>query len=77
MEIIIKSVFSKNDDVSVLVDQTKETVLTNVSIGDWMGVCDEEGDFFYVLTKKGYGWVRKDNCESELSIRMMTQSLAA
>ncbi len=62
MKIMIKHVFNLEEGSPVKLNLTEETTIAKLGKGEWIGVVQEEGDYFEVLTKKGYGWIKKDAC---------------
>ncbi len=77
MKILLQHVFSKQDGIPVVLSMTDHTLIATISMGEWLGVSDEEGDYFEVLTKKGFGWVKKSDCESSREINMPIRQTAA
>jgi len=77
MKIILKHVFSKQEGIPVVLSLSDNTLIAKIPIGEWLGVSDEEGDYFEVLTKNGFGWVKKSDCESSREINMPIRQTAA
>jgi len=70
MRIILKHVFSKKEGIEVLGSLTTTKLLTQLSAREWLGVSAELGDYFEVLTRQGYGWVLKSDCQSSQDLDM-------
>ena len=77
MKIILKHVFSKQAGIEVLSNLITATKIGELSAGEWLGVSAESGDYFEVLTRNGFGWVLKSDCESSHDLNMTTRQYAA
>ena len=77
MKVLLKHVFSKQEGIPVILSLSDATQIGTVSAGEWLGVSDENGDYFEVLTRDGFGWVKKSDCESSREINMPIRQTAA
>ena len=77
MKIILKHVFSKRAGIQVLGSLAASNPIGQLTAGEWLGVSAEEGDYFEVLTRNGFGWVKKSDCESSREIDMPIRQTAA
>ncbi len=77
MKIILKHVFSKQAGIEVLGNLTTDTKIGELSAGEWLGVSAESGDYFEVLTRNGFGWVLKSDCQSSRDLNMPIRQAAA
>lgn len=66
---MIKHVFNIKEGSPVMLNLTEATTITNLGKGEWIGVVQEEGDYFEVLTKNGYGWIKKEDCAMSHDLR--------
>jgi len=70
---MIKHVFNLEEGSPVMLNLTENTTIANLRKGEWIGVVQEEGDYFEVLTKKGYGWIKKAACAMSQDLRFGLQ----
>lgn len=70
MRVIIKHVFSKQEGIEVVGSIATAQPITHLSAGEWLGVSAELGEYFEVLTKQGFGWVKKSDCHSSRELDM-------
>jgi hypothetical protein len=77
MRIILKHVFSKQEGIVVIGSLATSQPITHLAAGEWLGVSAELGDYFEVLTKQGFGWVKKSDCQTSLELEMPMAHAAA
>ncbi len=77
MRVILKHVFSKQEGIEVFGSLATTQTIAHLSAGEWLGVSAELGDYFEVLTKQGFGWVKKSDCQSSRDLEMPMAHAAA